>query len=311
MSKLSSNRLWLGNLDYTNLNNYKTASTSLNKLFITNFKDEACTALYFHESVPNPFFREIYKINNLLEGASSSNFKIFFKKLQIDTPEVLNKTPSLKRFSGLTPLKRLVLHLSRSGKKIKASKLIILSFCKIIDELKSVDFTKTSLTWREIHLLLTATSTNGLTLNKNFKTQSLGVNEFIYIKHSNIFKNVDYTINSILKQNFKKFNYLFSFYIYKVDKQIYKNSRGRSGKYTFVWKYVAPYKRHFLILHWLMKEVRISAGKTLKDRIYNTLQSFIFTTYNTWIWKIKKFSLNYVYYNLRKTLGETYKTSMR
>jgi hypothetical protein len=27
---------------------------------------------------------------------------------------------------------------------------------------------------------------------------------------------------------------LFYFYIYKVDKQIYKNSRGKSGKYTFL-----------------------------------------------------------------------------
>ena len=27
---------------------------------------------------------------------------------------------------------------------------------------------------------------------------------------------------------------LFHFYIYKVDKQIYKNSRGRSGRYTFL-----------------------------------------------------------------------------
>lgn len=27
---------------------------------------------------------------------------------------------------------------------------------------------------------------------------------------------------------------LFNFYIYKVDKRIYKNTRGRSGKYTFI-----------------------------------------------------------------------------
>jgi len=27
---------------------------------------------------------------------------------------------------------------------------------------------------------------------------------------------------------------LFHFYVYKVDKQIYKNSRGKSGKYTFL-----------------------------------------------------------------------------
>ena len=60
-----------------------------------------------------------------------------------------------------------------------------------------------------------------------------------------------------------------------------------------------------------MKEVRISTGKTLLDRVHSTLRNFIFNVNVTWIWKIKKFSLNYVYYNLRKTLGETYKTSMR
>jgi hypothetical protein len=72
------------------------------------------------------------------------------------------------------------------------------------------------------------------TLKKSLKLQNIELNDFNYIKHSNIFKNSDYTINNILDQNFKKFNYLFSFYIYKVDKQIYKNSRGKSGKYTFV-----------------------------------------------------------------------------
>lgn len=291
---------------------YKTKNIHIEQLFFTNFKEEACTKAFLQETIPSPFYREVYKINNLLQGVSNSSFKKFFKKLQIDTPEVLNKTRSLKRFKGLTPLKRLTLYLSRSGKKIKFSKLIILSFCKIIDELKQFSFqNKELVTWRILHSLLTATSSTKNSLNKNLKLQNLELSEFNYIKYSNLFKSSDFMVNSILNQNFKKFNYLFSFYIYKVDKQIYKNSRGKSGKYTFVWKYVAPYKRHFLILHWLMKEVRISTGKTLLERVHNTLRSFIFTVNNTWVWKIKKFSLNYVYYNLRKTLGETYKTSMR
>ena len=119
-----------------------------------------------------------------------------------------------------------------------------------MDELNQFNFNNRGfITWRTLHMLLTTTSSNKQILSKNLKLQSLELDEFNYIKYTNLVKSSDFAINSILNQNFKKFNYLFSFYIYKVDKQIYKNSRGRSGKYTFVWKYVAPYKRHFLILH--------------------------------------------------------------
>ena len=128
------------NIDYINLVTYRNKNINTEQLLYTNFKEESCTKAFFQETIPSPFYREVYKINNLLEGASNSNFKIFFKKLQIDTPEVLNKTNSLKRFKGLTPLKRLTLHLSRSGKKTKFTKLVLLSFCKIIDELKYINY---------------------------------------------------------------------------------------------------------------------------------------------------------------------------
>jgi hypothetical protein len=110
-----------------------------------DFHEEECARAFFHEKKPSPLYREVYKINNLLTGVSDSSFKRFFKNLRIDTPEVLNKTPSLRRFKGLTPLKRLTLHLSRSGKKAKFSKLIMLSFYKIIDELKQLNLDNKSL----------------------------------------------------------------------------------------------------------------------------------------------------------------------
>jgi len=37
-----------------------------------------------------------------------------------------------------------------------------------------------------------------------------------------------------LMKNINQLLPLFNFYIYKVDKRIYKNTRGRSGKYTFI-----------------------------------------------------------------------------
>ena len=41
-------------------------------------------------------------------------------------------------------------------------------------------------------------------------------------------------LNESLSLSLKNLNLLFSFYIYKVDKHIYKNSRGKSGKFTFI-----------------------------------------------------------------------------
>jgi hypothetical protein len=101
---------------------------------------------------------------------------------------------------------------------------------------------------------------------------------------------------------------MFSFYIYKVDKQIFKNTRGKSGKYTFIWKYVASYKRQFLVMFWLAKELRMMPGRAFPDRLLQLLKTFIFTPKKTLIFKVKKFSHNYVYRNCRHTLAEHYRT---
>ena len=45
-------------------------------------------------------------------------------------------------------------------------------------------------------------------------------------RHTQIFSQLNHKLLSLKP--------LFYFYIYKVDKQIYKNSRGKSGKYTFL-----------------------------------------------------------------------------
>ena len=55
-------------------------------------------------------------------------------------------------------------------------------------------------------------------------------------------------MRNVVLTNINKIDPIFSFYVYKVDKAIYKNSRGRSGKYTFIWKYLPPYKRRQLVL---------------------------------------------------------------
>ena len=250
------------------------------------------------------FNYEVYNIEYLLSSISNSRFKVFFKTLNIDTPMALNKVNSLKRLKGLTDVARLSLYLSKSGKKNSAMNNILFGLFKVLQFLKMNSFTKPLLPdWRFIHLTLFDVG-----VNKNHLFQ---FSENSSTKKNNFMKEEALTITDLLYQTFKGFNLLFSFYVYKVDKQIYKNSRGRSGKYTFVWKYVPFYKRKFLIMHWLAKEIRISSGRVLQERVNSVLFNFIINTNTTWIWKIKRFSLNYVYYNLRRTLGETCRTVMR
>lgn len=89
-------------------------------------------------------------------------------------------------------------------------------------------------------------------------------------------------IDRILFANAEMMLPMFSFYIYKVDKKIFKNTRGKSGKYTFIWKYVTPYKRFMLVMFWLMRELKITQGRQIKDRLRGLLHTFIFHPKQTW-----------------------------
>ena len=298
-------------INYQNPREFELKTNNINS-FSYNLVTDSCTTTFLSEVEQDFFDREVCDLNVIMSPIANSQFKSFFKLLNTDTPEILNKTTSLERLRGLTFLKRFSLYLSRAGFKEKSSRLLMNSFFHII-QIYKLNYTSLStlVDWRSLHSLLTWNISKVGSFQKLNLTKSLDISDNSFIKRSSLLKANDITISNILMENFKKFNYLFSFYIYKVDKQIYKNSRGKSGKYTFVWKYVAPYKRNFLIMHWLSKEVRISSGKTLQERLDNVLKNFVFNPHTTWIWKIKKFSLNYVYFNLRRTLGETYRTSMR
>ena len=116
---------------------------------------------------------------------------------------------------------------------------------------------------------------------------------------------------SKLSKSIHSFKPIFMFYIYKVDKAIYKNSRGKSGKFTFLWKYVAPYKRSRLIMYWFNKEVKSCKGINFASRLNSTLLKYTTSPKETFIFKARKFSYNYVYSNHKIGLASTYRTTNR
>ncbi len=282
---------------------------------ISNFSYDYYSINYIKLFDNEYYSNEIFSISLLLSQYNLSKFKFFFKNLYIDVPFVLNKVPSLKRLHGKTELYQLNQFLIKKGNRLNSLRLLQNFFFKYL--VSDIYFDKNLYNWKTCFTMLTSNFTSNLNNNLNnniynltsFSKKKLNmnnkiINNFIYYNNEHSYKN-------LLKESFKKFNLIFSFYIYKVDKSIYKNSRGKSGKYTFIWKYIPSYKRSRLIYYWLAKEVKIHSAKTLQNRLNSTLLNFFKTITNTWIWKIKKFSLNYIFYKLRKSLAENYRTSVK
>lgn len=130
--------IFLTNLDYVNPL-YHELLREDEYFFHYLLTEDICTANFLGETQHNVFDRESYNIDYLLSNVPLSKFKDFFKSLSIDTPESLNKTKSLKRIKGLTPLTRFSLYLARSGKKNKLSTILLNSFFHLIDFLKTTN----------------------------------------------------------------------------------------------------------------------------------------------------------------------------
>lgn len=237
-------------------------------------------------------------------------FTSFFTENGIDVPRCFSKTRSVRRPLNEVKLLKLNNYLMRDGKRAQAFKFLSKALWTCFYDTEGMDNRpfKANYSWRTIFL------------NLNYMTGSLHkAKEFPYLKEEVVsfghvfgetFKSIedDWNFNTWLFRSMQDSLPMFSFYIYKVDKKIFKNTRGKSGKFTFIWKYVASYKRLFLVMHWLMKEMRVRPGRSFGDRLAATLRAITLNPKQTWIYRIRKFSHNYVYRNARQTLAEHYRT---
>ena len=239
---------------------------------------------------------------NYFKYITASSFKLFFQQHKIDIPTLFKPSKSLYRSNNEILLLKFNNYIFRSGQLFKTSKL----FNTVLWSLFSTATTSRSSPREFINQLSR--------IKFNLDMCSYYYEGYFGSKHGldNIYLGEDKNYVSPithLNKSLKKLKPIFAFYIYKVDKNIYKNTRGKSGKFTFIWKYVAPYKRIPLALSWLAKELRTRPGHTFSIRLYNLLISLLSETKTLWPYKIKKFSHNYVYRNCRKTLAESYVTS--
>jgi len=101
---------------------------------------------------------------------------------------------------------------------------------------------------------------------------------------------------------------VFSFSIRRVDKLKRRHSRGKSGKYSVIWKYTPKYKRFITVLWWLVRDIRFQKTRTFSARFSRSLYTLFFDKSTHLVYKLRNFVHNYVFQHHKKNLLKTLKS---
>jgi hypothetical protein len=234
----------------------------------------------------------------------------FFASQMVDIPQPFRKSKSLYSASMATPELRFVTTLMKHGRKRYVSKLYSKVISNLLWRLSSrFEETSPSSHWRAYYNLFTGL---GFYLgNRGISSLSV-VTQAPNLEFTDKFRQ-QYSTPAVESSNhswaytavndeLKRYLPLFSFYIRKVDKLKRKHSRGKSGKYSIVWKYVPQYRRLLTVIRWLTRDVKFQKPKTLFSRILQSIETLLFDRSNHLIFKFRNFVHHFVFQHHKKTL---------
>lgn len=261
--------------------------------------------LSFNES---SFLSDFFYLRN-------SSFIKFFINNMIDVPVCFKKSHSLKMKNFELPLMKFSNFLMKKGKKEKALRLVFSSFRYFFKNFKNRDLkiNMNNVSWLSLYIFI-----NNIFYKYNFYDSC----KFFF----NFENNISLYYNSLYFSNFKtidtsfflknyfynllsKVSPVFSYFIYSVDKNIRKYSRGKSGKYTFIWKYIAPFKRIKLSMRWIVKDIKFLQHQKFSQRLIHSFENLLLNPEKSFAWKSKTFSHNYAFKNFKKSLLSSLRTT--
>lgn len=278
--------------------------------FIDEITDETSLPATYHTFLNGEFSNEEFAY------LRKSTFINFFIDNMIDVPICFKKSYSLKTKNFELPVLKFSNFLMKTGNREKLIRHLFLAMRNFYKNLKTdkIILNENIFKWLYFYLF----STNYLfRFNRDERVQWVLKSEqnldLLYKHTSDSFDkniNVDLFIKNYVLSRFINMQPTFSYFIYSVDKNVRKFSRGKSGKYTFVWKYVAPYKRLYLTMKWAVKDIKFYQNKKFSERLIKTFTNLTLSPEKSFAWKSKIFSHNYVFKNFRKSLMTSLRTTL-
>lgn len=269
----------------------------LNNTFFNDFRDyETC--------VP----QESITLENFM-FLRQSTITSFFITNMVDMPICFKKSKSLYTKTFELTLLKFINLIMRRGLREKTLRSITITFYNFFHKF----FNKSSLNynkWYNIYNFLSLTSYSvENTFMSNFLKKPIDLNSKHVLTESGYSFNNTLFFKKVLFTKLNEYTPLFSFYVRKVDKSIRKNSRGKSGKYMIIWKYVPLYKRLYVTMRWFLKDLKFQKFKTFDERLLKTIETFLFTPDLSFVYKLRKFTHFFVFKNHNKTLLKTLKST--
>lgn len=179
----------------------------------------------------------------------TSTIKSFFTSQFVDVPVCFKKSKSLYSQTFEVPMEKLINLFTRDGKKQRALHSLTYSFSQLITKLKPLTNSQANKNLLLTHLLIDSVVVSSGGYFRDNGVSEGGVytlSEAEGVDSSRFSLKTKDLVLSSLMENLRKRTPIFSFYIRKVDKKTRKNSRGKSGKYMIIWKYVPIYKRLYV-----------------------------------------------------------------
>lgn len=239
------------------------------------------------------------------------SFISFFLNNLIDVPIYFTKSKSLKRKNFEILVLKFANLLMKKGKKEKIVNLLFGAFTKFFEDLRKKSFSVKYdiFKWVDLYLFLNSTFTHSKSnVLFSFKTPLLRLfNQ--HCDNEETLLNKEFFFYEYLLSRISQVSPIFSFFVYANAKNLRKFSRKKAVKYIYVWKYLPPYKRTHVALHWLIKDVKFSSGADLIERVSKTLELLTFSPKLTHVWQCGFFSHRHVFKNFKKTLMVSLKTS--
>lgn len=276
------------------------------KFYLNNSTDVKSLLPYQQTSsyLPSNLFTDFVSLRK-------SSFISFFIDNMVDVPTCFKKSHSLMNKTFELPLLKFTNLIMRRGKREQALKIIIQAVNLLFLTLKKekIDILGTYESWFNLYTYLTNTISTSQDYLSFTNTESYGL---IYNNHglsdSKLINN-DFFFRNFFLSRLSQITPVFSFFVYNVDKNIRKYSRGKSGKYVFIWKYIPSYKRLFITMRWIIKDIKFNANRKLVDRVMDSLLKLTLEPRNSFSFRSHFFAHNYVFRNLKKTLMVNLRTT--
>lgn len=256
------------------------------------------------EDYPNPIVSESFLF------LRQSTITSFFMANMVDMPICFKKSKSLYAKTFEIPLLKFTNMVMRAGYRAQTVKQVSFSFAncfhKVMNTFHNPDFIK----WQFLVNFLNSTRvSHNTTLESHTLKTELELYAKALITPEGLTFDDNFFLKNFLFDKLTKYSPLFSFSIRKVDKSIRKHSRGKSGKYTMIWKYVPLYKRLYVTTRWLLKELKFQRLKTFPERLIKILETFLLTPHLSFVCKLRKFAHVFVFYNFKQSLLKTLKST--